>query len=87
MSFWRHHKLRWAMAILFGMGAALTVDEFALWFYLKDLYWEKQGRFSIDAIIIVATLLTIAYIISEVYFIKKQRRIPIISRFFKPQKI
>jgi hypothetical protein len=39
------------LAILFGGGAALTLDEFALWFYLKDVYWASEGRKSIDAII------------------------------------
>jgi hypothetical protein len=44
-------------AILFGIGAALTLDEFALWLHLKDVYWAKQGRQSVDAVIIVATIL------------------------------
>ncbi len=44
-------------AILFGAGAALTLDEFALWLHLQDVYWAKEGRQSIDAIVIVATLI------------------------------
>jgi hypothetical protein len=44
------------LAVLFGIGAALTLDEFALWLNLKDVYWEKQGRRSIDAVIITAVL-------------------------------
>jgi hypothetical protein len=47
------------MALLFGIGAALTLDEFALWLHLEDVYWAKQGRDSIDAVVIVATLLAI----------------------------
>ena len=43
-------------AIGFGIGAGLTLDEFALWLYLKDVYWAEQGRDSIDAVI-VATLI------------------------------
>ena len=39
-------------AVMFGIGAGLTLDEFALWLNLKDVYWEKQGRASIDAVII-----------------------------------
>ena len=39
-------------AILFGIGAALTLDEFALWLHLKDVYWSEQGRQSIDAVIV-----------------------------------
>jgi hypothetical protein len=44
------------LAVLFGIGAALTLDEFALWLNLKDVYWSKQGRRSIDAVIVAATL-------------------------------
>ena len=42
--------------MLFGIGAALTLDEFALWLNLKDVYWEKEGRRSIDAVIFAAVL-------------------------------
>jgi hypothetical protein len=37
------------LAIAFGAGAALTLDEFALWLYLRDVYWCPEGRSSIDA--------------------------------------
>ena len=40
----------------FGIGTGLTMDEFALWLNLRDVYWEKEGRRSIDAVIIVAIL-------------------------------
>ena len=36
-------------AIAFGVGAALTLDEFALWLNLRDVYWSQEGRSSIDA--------------------------------------
>src|SRR5438046_5302097 len=39
-------------AILFGVGAALTLDEFALWLNLQDVYWERQGRGSVDVVLI-----------------------------------
>ena len=42
------------IAILFGIGAALTLDEFALWLHLDDVYWSEQGRQSIDAVIVFA---------------------------------
>jgi hypothetical protein len=44
------------LAVLFGVGTGLTLDEFALWLNLKDVYWEKQGRRSIDAVIIAGAL-------------------------------
>ena len=37
------------IAICFGAGAALTLDEFALSLYLRDVYWTPEGRTSIDA--------------------------------------
>jgi hypothetical protein len=43
-------------AIFFGIGMGLTLDEFALWLNLKDVYWEKEGRRSIDAVIIAAAV-------------------------------
>src|SRR5215210_6083005 len=36
-------------ALVFGIGMGLTIDEFALWVYLEDVYWKEQGRSSIDA--------------------------------------
>lgn len=41
-------------AALFGIGAGLTIDEFALWVYLDDVYWAEEGRSSIDATVIAA---------------------------------
>ena len=43
-------------SIAFGVGAGLTLDEFALWVYLRDVYWAQQGRDSIDAVILVTIL-------------------------------
>lgn len=41
-------------AFFFGVGAGLTIDEFALWVYLDDVYWAEEGRSSIDAMVIAA---------------------------------
>lgn len=45
------------MSILYGVGAALTLDEFALWLNLRDVYWAREGRASIGAIILFGSLL------------------------------
>lgn len=45
------------VAIGFGVGMGLTLDEFALWLNLEDVYWEKQGRQSIDAVVVTLVLL------------------------------
>lgn len=39
-------------AVGFGIGAGLTLDEFALWLRLKDVYWTREGRASLDAIVL-----------------------------------
>lgn len=44
------------LAAFFGVGVGLTLDEFALWLYLEDVYWSEEGRRSVDAVI-VATIL------------------------------
>jgi hypothetical protein len=41
-------------AFAFGVGAGLTIDEFALWVHLDDVYWAEEGRSSIDATVIAA---------------------------------
>jgi hypothetical protein len=48
------------VAIGFGIGMGLTLDEFALWLNLQDVYWSAQGRQSIDAVIVTTALLVIA---------------------------
>ena len=40
------------VAIAFGIGMGLTLDEFALWLNLEDVYWSEKGRQSIDAVIV-----------------------------------
>ena len=46
------------MAVSYGVGAALTLDEFALWLNLEpDAYWSSQGRLSIDAVILFGSML------------------------------
>jgi len=75
LSFWATDRIRHFMAVLFGIGAALTIDEFALWLYLKDVYWLEQGRDSIDAIIYTIIILSIIFVISEIHDHKWVRRV------------
>ena len=42
------------IAVFFGIGMGLALDEFALWLDLKDVYWSEQGRKSVDATVIAA---------------------------------
>jgi hypothetical protein len=48
------------VAVGFGIGMGLTLDEFALWLNLQDVYWSAKGRQSIDAVVVTACLLVIA---------------------------
>ena len=48
------------MSISYGVGAALTLDEFALWLNLApDAYWSRAGRVSIDAVILFGSMLAV----------------------------
>jgi hypothetical protein len=42
---------------LFGCGAALMLDEFALILHLRDVYWSEQGRTSVDAVFLATAVL------------------------------
>jgi hypothetical protein len=44
------------ITVLFAIGMGLTLDEFALWLELKDVYWSKEGRKSVDAMIVAGCL-------------------------------
>lgn len=53
-----------AAAIVFGIGAALVLDEFALILHLEDVYWAEDGRTSVDAVFVavaVAGLLILGF--------------------------
>jgi hypothetical protein len=48
------------MSVSYGVGAALTLDEFALWLNLDpQAYWSREGRFSIDAVIVFGGILCV----------------------------
>jgi len=40
------------VAITFGIGVGFTLDEFALWVRLEDVYWSEEGRSSLDAVLV-----------------------------------
>jgi hypothetical protein len=48
---------RWT-AFLYGAGAALTLDEFALWLHLDDVYFDPAGRLSVDTTILFGALVS-----------------------------
>lgn len=60
IALWSERLHPWLGAV-FGIGAALVLDEYALWLNLKDVYWLPAGRSSIDVVILVAALLGVYY--------------------------
>lgn len=46
-------------SMLYGVAAALTLDEFALWLNLSDVYWQREGRESYEALALFGGLLAI----------------------------
>ena len=44
------------LAATFGIGAGLTLDEFALWVHLEDVYWKEEGRASFDAVLMATAV-------------------------------
>jgi hypothetical protein len=48
------------MSALYGVGCALTLDEFALWLNLRDVYWQREGRSSVEVMALFGGLLGIA---------------------------
>lgn len=55
------NTIPWAeiFAGLFGAGAALVLDEFALVLHLRDVYWSEQGRTSVDAVFLAFAILAL----------------------------
>jgi len=43
-------------AVLFGIGAGLVLDEFALILHLHDVYWTEEGRRSVEVVVVTAAL-------------------------------
>jgi hypothetical protein len=55
-------SLRWAgqlLSMTYGVAAALTLDEYALWLNLRDVYWQREGRESFEALALFGSLLAI----------------------------
>ncbi|MER5951406.1 hypothetical protein ABT127_35770 [Streptomyces sp. NPDC001904] len=52
----RHGLGACLFAVLFGIGAGLVLDEFALVLHLDDVYWTDQGRQSVEVVVLAAAL-------------------------------
>ncbi|MCK1820047.1 hypothetical protein MTQ10_10545 [Streptomyces sp. XM83C] len=52
----RHGFGSYIAAVVFGVGAGLVLDEFALILHLDDVYWTEEGRKSVEAVVLTAAL-------------------------------
>ena len=63
LGFWFFDTHPWmeVCALLFGIGAGLTIDEFALLVHLDDVYWAEEGRRSIDATVVAVVTMGLIF--------------------------
>jgi hypothetical protein len=69
-------------ALLFGVGVGLTIDEFALWVHLEDVYWEREGRSSIDATVIAASVMLLIVLGASPVVIESGSALTVIGSLF-----
>src|SRR5438477_9554569 len=55
----RAEKWHLRVAVIFGVALGLTLDEFALWLRLADVYWSPEGIESIEAATVVTAFLAV----------------------------
>lgn len=46
-------------AVIFGVGAGLVLDEFALILHLDDVYWTEEGRQSVEVVVLTVSLVVL----------------------------
>ncbi|MFX4294971.1 hypothetical protein [Streptomyces bohaiensis] len=51
-----------AAAVVFGVGAGLVLDEFALIVYLQDVYWSEQGRRSVEMVTVTGAVVLLVLV-------------------------
>lgn len=66
-------------ALAFGVGAGLTIDEFALWVYLDDVYWAREGRVSIDATVIAGAAMALVLLGARPFDVVRGTSIDVIA--------
>jgi lysyl-tRNA synthetase class 2 len=80
---WANNGVAWnVIAIGFGIGAALVLDEFALIFHLKDVYWSDEGRSSVDAMIIGILFAGLCMVATSPFGIDDREEDPSATGFF-----
>lgn len=74
-------------AVIFGIGAGLVLDEFALILHLNDVYWTEQGRQSVEVVVLTASLVLLVLAgfsplgVNDVSGAEQQSRLSVITSF------
>ncbi|MGW0733261.1 hypothetical protein [Streptomyces sp. NPDC002851] len=55
----RHNVGSSVSAVIFGLGAGLVLDEFALILHLDDVYWTEAGRKSVELVVLTAAVVAL----------------------------
>ena len=69
------------IAVFFGVGTAFTLDEFALWLYLSDVYWAREGHRSVDATVMGVMLAGLLLIGLSPFGVHDGGRVPRLAAF------
>lgn len=67
-------------AVAFGIGLALVLDEFALILHLEDVYWEQEGRLSVDVVFVLVAVLVLSLVVGSPIGIDEQTDQEVTSR-------
>ncbi|MGH2960301.1 MAG: hypothetical protein ACRDKE_11900, partial [Solirubrobacterales bacterium] len=65
-------------ALAFGVGCGLTLDEFALWVHLDDVYWTHEGRISLDAVVLVIAFMGLVVIGARPFGLEEGSSLPVV---------
>ena len=57
--------------VVFGMGLALVLDEFALVLHLDDVYWSEEGRLSVDIVFVIAAVMILLLLVGSPFGVQE----------------
>ena len=57
--------------VVFGMGLALVLDEFALVLHLDDVYWSEEGRLSVDVVFVIAAVMILLLLVGSPFGVEE----------------
>lgn len=60
-----------AAGVIFGIGLALVLDEFALVLHLDDVYWSEQGRLSVDVVFVIGAVMILLLLVGSPFGVQE----------------